>query len=80
MDIIVRVEKARFAVLMPDTGERPREAIARLSRNSSSIKIKNLTSGEVNALGIRVGYSTFPEDAREPEELLLKASHMEPLL
>jgi len=79
VDIIVRVERAKFAILMPDTGERAYEAITRLSQNISVVKIKSLDSGKVTPLTVRVGYSNFPEDAKEADELLAKASQMKTL-
>ncbi|HEX9756967.1 MAG TPA: sensor domain-containing diguanylate cyclase [Nitrospiria bacterium] len=79
VDIIVRVEKIKFAILMPDTGERAYEAISRLSRNVSEVKLKSVDSGKVTPLVVRVGYSNFPEDAKEPDELFAKASQMRTL-
>jgi len=78
VDIIVRMERAKFAILMPDTGDNGSEAVARISRNVSGIKIKSLRSGSVSPLMIRVGQGNFPGDASEPEALLAVASQMKP--
>jgi diguanylate cyclase (GGDEF)-like protein len=76
VDILVRVKESRFAVLMPDTGEKVVEAIARLAKNIAGIKIKNRTSGQTTALQLHVGFSTFPQDAKTLEELVEKAAKL----
>jgi hypothetical protein len=65
---------------MPDTGEKALEAITRLIRNVSVVKIKSLSSGQVSPLKVLVGHSSYPQDARDTEELLTKASQMSPVI
>lgn len=79
VDILVRLKESRFAVLMPDTGEKVVEAIVRLAKNITGIKIKNRTSGQTTALQLQVGFSTFPQDAKTLEELMEKAARLSPV-
>ena len=78
VDIIVRMEREKFVILMPDTVDKGSEAVARISRSVSGIKIKSLRSGTVSPLMIRIGQGNFPDDASEPEDLLAVASQMKP--
>lgn len=79
VDILVRIKEARFAVLMPDTGEKVVEAIVRLAQNISGIRIKHRTSGQTTGLQLQVGFSTFPQDAKTPEALMEKAAKLSPV-
>jgi len=79
VDILVRLKESRFAVLMPDTGEKVVEAIVRLAKNVAGIKIKHRTSGQTTALQLQVGFSTFPQDAKTLEELMEKAAKLSPV-
>jgi diguanylate cyclase (GGDEF)-like protein len=79
VDILVRLKESRFAVLMPDTGEKVVEAIVRLAKNIGGIKIKHRTSGQTTALQLQVGFSTFPQDAKTREELVEKAARLSPV-
>jgi diguanylate cyclase (GGDEF)-like protein len=79
VDILVRMRESRFAVLMPDTGEKVGEAVARLAKNIAGIKIKHRTSGQTTALQLQVGFSTFPQDAKTLEELVKKAEKLTPV-
>lgn len=79
VDIIVRLDEARFAVLMPDTGERVIEAIQRLTKNMKSIKIKNVATGLIAPLQLMVGYSTYPHDSSDINALLDNASRLLPV-
>ena len=79
VDILVRIKEARFAVLMPDTGDKVVEAIVRLAQNISGIRIKHRTSGQTTGLQLQLGFSTFPQDAKTPEALMEKATKLSPV-
>ena len=73
VDIIVRLKEARFAVLMPDTGERAEEAIGRLVKNLSGFRVRRGEEVEPLALTLLVGSCTYPHEAADAQELIQKA-------
>lgn len=79
VDIIVRLDEAKFVVLMPDTGERVTEAIQRLTKNMRSIKTKNVSTGLVMPIQLMIGYSTYPHDSSDINTLLDNASRLTPV-
>ncbi|MEK7871013.1 MAG: sensor domain-containing diguanylate cyclase, partial [Nitrospirota bacterium] len=79
VDIIVRLEESKFAVLLPDTGERVKEAIQRMSGNLRSVKIKNVSTGNITPLQLMIGYSTYPYDSNDINTLIENASKMVPV-
>ncbi len=73
VDIIVRIKEARFAVLMPDTGERAEEAIGRSVKNLSSFRVRRGEEVEPLALTLLVGSCAYPAEAADAQELIQKA-------
>jgi diguanylate cyclase (GGDEF)-like protein len=69
VDIVVRIKGARFAILMPDTGETVTDAVARLSRGLAILPLK-----------IFIGYSTYPADAKSAQAMLTKASKLSEMI
>jgi diguanylate cyclase (GGDEF)-like protein len=65
VDIVVRVKGARFAILMPDTGETVTDAVTRLSRGLAILPLR-----------IFIGYGTYPSDAKSAQALMTKASKL----
>ncbi|MCI0529800.1 MAG: diguanylate cyclase, partial [Nitrospira sp.] len=65
VDIVVRIKGARFAILMPDTGETVTDAVARLSRGLAILPLK-----------VFIGYSTYPADAKSAQAMITKASKL----
>ena len=65
VDVLVRICDARFAALMPDTGEAVADAAARLARSLSSLPVR-----------IFIGHSTYPTEVRTAQDLISRASKM----
>jgi len=72
IDVIVRLKDAKFAILLPDTGEGVKEALKRLSINFEQIKEKRPESK------LYAGYSIYPDDSEDMQELIKKASRLQP--
>ena len=72
IDVIVRLKDAKFAILLPDTGDGVKEALKRLSINFEHIKEKNPD------VKLYAGYSIYPDDSEDIQELIKRASKLQP--
>lgn len=70
IDVIVRLKEAKFAALLPDTGEGVRNAVKRLSANFEQLKNKRPD------IALYAGFSTYPDDSENMQELIRKASRL----
>ncbi|MBI5756820.1 MAG: GAF domain-containing protein [Nitrospirae bacterium] len=70
IDVLVRLKDAKFAILLPDTGEGVKEAANRVAANFGMLKEK------IAGLSLYMGYSTFPDDSEDMQELIKKASKL----
>jgi len=71
IDVLVRLKDAKFAALLPDTGEGVRDAVKRLSFAFNQFKIKR------PHLALYAGYSTYPDDSDDMHELIKKSSRLQ---
>ncbi|MBI2914576.1 MAG: diguanylate cyclase [Firmicutes bacterium] len=67
MDVVARLGGDEFIVLMPETG--PSGAVKASERISRAVTGKRFLGGQVN-LSISVGQATYPDTAKDPDELL----------
>ncbi len=70
IDVLVRLKGAKFAALLPDTGEGVTDAVKRLSISFHRLKEKR------PELALYTGYSTYPDDSEDMHELIKKASRL----
>lgn len=70
IDVLVRLKEAKFAALLPDTGEGVKDAVRRLSKGFNWVREKR------EDLTLYVGYSTYPDDSEDMQELIRKASRL----
>ena len=70
IDVLVRLKEAKFAALLPDTGEGVKDAVNRLSISFNKLKEK------MPDLTLYTGYSTYPDDSNDMHELIKRASRL----
>lgn len=70
IDVLVRLKDAKFAILLPDTGQTVRDATTRIASALSVLKEKR------PELAVYAGYSTYPYDSEDMHELIKKASKL----
>lgn len=70
IDVLVRLKDAKFAALLPDTGEGVKDAARRLAAGFSRLK------GKRPDLALYAGYSTYPDDSDDIHDLIKKASKL----
>jgi diguanylate cyclase (GGDEF)-like protein len=78
VDILARLEDARFAVVMPDTGDTMRDVLERLQRALGAFRLRTV-DGEPVEVKLAVGTCTYPGEAASVQELLDRANHLAPL-
>jgi diguanylate cyclase (GGDEF)-like protein len=78
VDVVARLSEGRFGVILPDTGESLIEGIARLEKKLSALRFPE---GKQKPAPVRflAGWSYFPGQATNPEDLLRRASKLSPL-
>ncbi|HET8760425.1 MAG TPA: GGDEF domain-containing protein, partial [Nitrospiria bacterium] len=78
VDILARLEDARFAVVMPDTGDTMRDVLERLQQALGAFRLRTV-DGEPVQVKLAVGTCTYPGEAASVQELLERANRLTPL-
>jgi diguanylate cyclase (GGDEF)-like protein len=78
VDILARIDGARFAVVMPDTGDRISDVLARLTHALTTFRLKS-PDGETLEVKLAVGTGTYPGEAASVQELFDRAERLTPL-
>lgn len=78
VDILARFDGARFAVVMPDTGDRIRDVLDRLSQAVETFRLRG-PDGELRQIKLAVGTCTYPAEAGSVPELFERAERLLPL-
>jgi len=73
IDIVARLRGAKFAVLMPDTGEEIDLAIERLKTKAGSIRLNN------NHINLLIGHATYRCNGQSVKEFISKAAKLKTL-
>ncbi len=74
-EVVARLNDNKFGIILVDADEKALEVIFRLKKvfDKMAFDPKNLLKGNVC---IRFGYSRFPDDGEEYDELIVKANHI----
>ena len=78
VDILARLDGARFGVVMPDTGDRTADVLDRLSQAVAAFRLKG-PDGRSLKVNLAVGIATFPGEAASVPELFTRAERLTPL-
>lgn len=78
VDILARLEDARFAVVMPDTGDTMRDVLERIQQALGTFRLRD-ADGEPIDVKLAVGTCTYPGEAASVQELLDRATQLKPL-
>jgi diguanylate cyclase (GGDEF)-like protein len=78
VDILARLEDARFAVVMPDTGDTMQDVLNRLQDALNAFRLRN-ADGEPIEVRLLVGTCTYPGEAASVQELMERASQLQAL-
>ncbi|MEO5656324.1 MAG: sensor domain-containing diguanylate cyclase [Nitrospiria bacterium] len=78
VDILAHLEGARFAVVMPDTGDRIHDVLDRLSQAIDTFRLRG-PDGQPRRVTLAVGTCTYPADAGTVQELFERAERLTPL-
>ncbi len=78
VDILARIDGARFAVVMPDTGDRISDVLERLTHALTTFRLKS-PDGATLAVKLAVGTCTYPGEAASVQELFDRAERLTPL-
>ncbi len=78
VDILARLDGARFGVVMPDTGDRTADVLDRLSQAVAAFRLKG-PDGRSLTVNLAVGIATYPGDAASVPELFTRAEQLTPL-
>jgi diguanylate cyclase (GGDEF)-like protein len=78
VDILARLDGARFGVVMPDTGDRTADVLDRLSQAVAAFRLKG-PDGRSLKVNLAVGTATFPGDAASVPDLFARAEQLTPL-
>lgn len=78
VDILARIDGARFGVVMPDTGDRTADVLDRLSQAVEAFRLKG-PDGRSLKVNLAVGIATYPGDAASVPELFTRAEQLTPL-
>ena len=78
VDILARLDGARFGVVMPDTGDRTADVLDRLSQAVAAFRLKG-PDGRSLKVNLAVGIATYPGDAASVPELFTRAEQLTPL-
>lgn len=78
VDILARLEDARFAVVMPDTGDAMRDVLDRLLQAMDTFRLRG-ADGQALEVKLAVGTCTYPAEAASVQELLERAAQLRPL-
>jgi hypothetical protein len=72
------LEDARFAVVMPDTGDTMRDVLERIQQALGTFRLRD-ADGEPIDVKLAVGTCTYPGEAASVQELLDRATQLKPL-
>lgn len=74
-EVVSRLNDNKFGIILVDADEKALEVIFRLKKVFEKMNFdpKNLLKGDVS---IKFGYSRFPDDGEEYDELIVKANHI----
>jgi diguanylate cyclase (GGDEF)-like protein len=78
VDILARLEDSRFAVVMPDTGDKMHDVLDRLLQAVEAFRLRG-ADGEALQVKLAVGTCTYPAEAASVQELLERAMQLRPL-
>jgi diguanylate cyclase (GGDEF)-like protein len=78
VDILARLDGARFGVVMPDTGDRTADVLDRLSQAVAAFRLKS-PDGRSLTVNLAVGIAAYPGDAASVPELFTRAEQLTPL-
>ncbi len=78
VDILARLEDARFAIVMPDTGDAMRDVLDRLLQAVDTFRLRG-SDGQALEVTLSVGTCTYPAEAASVQELLERAAQLRPL-
>lgn len=69
-DVLARVDRDDFAVLMPEPGRAPGERVFELARAVADAISKDESLNHPSRVGLAFGYGVYPSDGSDPETLL----------
>ncbi len=74
-EVVARLNDNKFGIILVDADEKALEVIFRLKKvfDKMAFDPKNLLKDDVN---IKFGYSRYPDDGEEYDELIVKANHI----
>ncbi|MEM9174488.1 MAG: GAF domain-containing protein [Myxococcota bacterium] len=72
-DVLARIDRDEFAVLMPEPGRTPGERVFELARAVADVVSKDETLNQPVRIGLAFGYGVHPADGDERETLLAHA-------
>jgi diguanylate cyclase (GGDEF)-like protein len=72
-DVLARIDRDEFAVLMPEPGRTPGERVFELARAVADEVSKNEALNQPVRIGLAFGYGVHPADGDEREDLLAHA-------
>lgn len=72
-DVLARIDRDEFAVLMPEPGRTPGERVFELARAVADVVSKDESLNQPVRIGLAFGYGVHPTDGEERESLLAHA-------
>jgi diguanylate cyclase (GGDEF)-like protein len=72
-DVLARIDRDEFAVLMPEPGRTPGELVFELARSVADAISKDESLNQPVRVGLAFGYGVHPADGDERDELLAHA-------
>jgi diguanylate cyclase (GGDEF)-like protein len=72
-DVLARIDRDEFAVLMPEPGRTPGERVFELARAVADVVSKNEALNQPVRVGLAFGYGVHPADGEDRESLLAHA-------
>ncbi|MBJ20746.1 MAG: GAF domain-containing protein [bacterium] len=72
-DVLARIDRDEFAVLMPEPGRTPGERVFELARAVADLVSKNESLNQPVRIGLAFGYGSHPADGTDREALLAHA-------
>ncbi len=73
-DVLARIDKDQFAVLMPEPGRTPGERVFELARAVADAVSKDEALNQPVRVGLSFGYGVHPADGTDPAALLVHAA------
>ena len=72
-DVLARLDRDEFVVLMPEPGRTPGERVFELARAVADVVSKNENLNQPVRIGLAFGYGAHPADGEDREALLAHA-------